>query len=123
MSWSSKKQSTVALSSTKAKYIVTVAAGKEVLWMLSLLKELGFASSDASLMFVDNQSTLTVVMDPQYHRRMKHLDTSIHWIHDVVKKGVIAPYHIPSDKNPTDIFTKAIPCLLIEQHRHVLGIM
>ena len=123
VSWSSKKQSTVALSSTEAEYIATVAAGKEMLWMHSLLKELHFEINDALPMFVDNRSALTVLMDPQHHGRMKHLDINIHWIRDVVKGGTIAPYHVPSDENTVDIFTKALPQLLMERHRRELGVV
>ena len=123
VSWSSKKQSTVALSSTEAEYIATVAAGKEMLWMRSLLKELHFRIDEASPMFVDNRSALTVLMDPQHHGRMKHLDINMHWIRDVVKRGTIAPHHVPSDDNTADIFTKALPRLLVERHHCALGIL
>ena len=123
VSWSSKKQSTVALSSTEAEYIATVAAGKEVLWMRSLLTELHYNPKNASPMFVNNRSALTVLMDPQHHGRMKHLDINIHWIRDVIKKGVISPHHVPSDDNTADIFTKPLPRILIERHRRGLGVM
>lgn len=123
VSWSSKKQLTIALSSTEAEYIATVAAGKEMLWMRSLLKELHFDATGTSPMLMDNQSALTVLMDPQHHGRMKHLDINIHWIRDIVKRGVITPYHVPSDQNTADILTKALPRILIERHRHALGVM
>ena len=69
-------------------------------------KELHFNAKDASPMFVDSQSALTVLMDPQHHGRMKHLDINIHCICDVIKKGVIIPHHIPSDDNTANILTK-----------------
>ena len=59
-------------------------------------------------MFVDNQSALTVLMDPQHHGRMKHLDINIHWIWDIVKRGAITPHHVPSDQNTADVLTKAV---------------
>ena len=113
----------VALSTTEAEYIACVAAGKEVLWMQTLLKELHFEVMDASPMVMDNTSSIAVVMDPQHHSRMKHLDISIHWIHDEVKNGQIAPHYIHTDDMTEDIFMKALPCLAIKRHQHALGVM
>lgn len=123
VSWSSKKQSTVALSSTEAEYIASVASGKEILWMQTLLKELHFQIKGASPVFVDNQSALATIMNPEHHGRMKHLDISIHWIREVVRKRQIDPSFLPSEENTADVLTKALPCLLIERHRLGMGVM
>lgn len=123
VSWSSKKQSTVALSSMEAEYIASVASGKEILWMRTLLKELHFQIKGASPVFVDNQSALATIRNPEHHGRMKHLDINIHWIREVVRKKQIEPSFLPSEENTVDVLTKALPRLLIERHRLAMGVM
>ena len=80
VSWSSKKQATVALSSTEAEYVASVAAGKEILWMQMLFKELHFDVKNPSTMMMDNQSALAIIKNPKHHGQMKHIDISHHWI-------------------------------------------
>ena len=80
VSWSSKKQSSVALSSTEAEYIAAVATGQEVLWLHELLCELHFPITTASPMFMDNQSAIATARNPEHHGQMKHIDIQQHWI-------------------------------------------
>ena len=80
VSWSAKKQATVADSSTEAEYISAATAGREVVWMRTLLKELGFTVNKPSPLMVDNQSALKVLRNPKNHSCMKHIDIKMHWI-------------------------------------------
>ena len=108
VSWSSKKQTTVALSTTKAEYVASVAAGKEALWMRVLLKELHFEVENASPMIMDSQSALTTVMNPEHHGCMKHLDISIHWIREVFHRKQIALLYVPTEEMTADILTNVL---------------
>jgi hypothetical protein len=74
VSWSSKLQSLVALSTTKAEYIAAVDAGKEIVWMRQFLGELGYPQHGPSILQMDNQSAISVSKNPEHHGRMKHLD-------------------------------------------------
>ena len=102
---------------------MSVAAGKEVLWMRTLLDELKFNVEDASPMMMDNRLALVVMKNPEYHSHMKHIQISYHWIHQVVKRKQIAPYFIPTGKMTADILTKALARLLIERHHLKMGVM
>lgn len=84
ISWSSKKQSSVAWSSTEAEYIAASTAGQEIIWMRGLLKELRFKIDEPSLLIMDNQSAMAVVKNPEHHGRMKHVDIRYHWIRQEV---------------------------------------
>ena len=65
VSWSSKLQSFVTLSSTEAEFVAAVDAGKEIIWLRQLLEELGFPSTSASILNIDNQSSLSVAKNPE----------------------------------------------------------
>lgn len=123
VSWSSKKQSTVALSSTEAEYVATVATGKEILWMRSLLKELHYKADGTSPILVDSQSALATVMNLENHGRMKHLDIKIHWIREVVRRKQVEPFYLPTEEMTADILTKPLSRALIKRHRLSMGIM
>ncbi|KAG8864349.1 hypothetical protein FRB96_006171, partial [Tulasnella sp. 330] len=73
VSWSSKKQTTVALLSTEAEYIATVAAGKELLWMCQLLHELKFKVKGLLSLMMENQSAIASMKNPKRHSQIKHL--------------------------------------------------
>ncbi|KAG8850847.1 hypothetical protein FRB96_009584 [Tulasnella sp. 330] len=108
MSWSSKKQTTVALSSTEAEYIATVAAGKELLWMHQLLCELKFKVKGPSSLMMDNQSAIASMKNPEHHGRMKHLDVSHHWIRDEVQCKTISVKYLDTNSMVADILTKPL---------------
>jgi hypothetical protein len=67
VSWLSKLQSIIALSTTEAEFIAAVTAGKETLWFRQFLSELGFKFSAPLMMLVDNQSAIQVACNPKHH--------------------------------------------------------
>ena len=67
VSWMSKHQSIVALSTTEAKYMAASEAGKEIVWMHKMLQELGFPMTAPSVLYIDNQSAIQVAKHPEHH--------------------------------------------------------
>jgi len=67
ISWSLKKQSAVALSSTKVKYIAGTHAAKEVIWLRWLLSNLKFLTSSTTTLYIDNQSAIAITKNPEFH--------------------------------------------------------
>ena len=109
VSWSSKLQPIVALSTTEAEYVAAVSAGAELLWFRNLFTEFGFnLSSTSSPLFIDNQSALAVAKNPEHHGRMKHLDLRFYWLRDEVEKGIISVSYCPTEHMPADILTKSL---------------
>jgi hypothetical protein len=123
ISWSSKLQSIVALSSTEAEYMVAVEAGKEIMWMRNILGEFGYQQEGPSPLHIDNQSALSVSKNPEHFGRMKHLDLRFFWLRDVVEDGTILPLHIPGTEQPADCLTKALPLPLVRLARERLGLV
>jgi len=82
VSWQSKLQKCVALSTTEAEYIAATEACKEMLWMKNFLLELG-VNQDKYVVLCDNQSTIHLAKNPSFHSRSKHIDIRHHWIREV----------------------------------------
>ena len=122
VSWSSKLQTLVALSTTEAEHIAAVEAGKEIIWMRQLMGELGYTTSGPSVLRMDNQSAISVSKNPEHHGRMKHLALRLFWLRDAVQEGVISPTFVPTCDMVADIFTKALDRLKTQKFVDMLGL-
>jgi len=109
VSWSVKRQTSVALSTCEAEYVALVEAVKEVVWMRLLLSELGFKQDSATIVFEDNQSTIRVAENPVLHGRSKHIDIRFHYTRQVVAENVVSLVYLDTRRMLADIFTKPLP--------------
>jgi len=87
VSWVSKLQTVVALSTTEAEYMTTTQACKEAIWMKKLIEELGH-KQEKILLYCDSQSALHIARNPTFHSRTKHIDVQYHFVHEVWKMEV-----------------------------------
>lgn len=108
ISWASKKQRTVAQSSCEAELYAAAAATNEMIWLRSLLSELGFNIGGASQLWVDNQGTIEVVKHGVKSERTKHIDIKYHHVTDCVDKEIIKVNWINTKEQQADIMTKAL---------------
>src|SRR6185437_1734920 len=123
ISWSSKLQSIVALSTTEAEYVAACSAGTEVKGLRNLFSELGYdLSSIPSPLFIDNQSALSVSKNPEHHGRMKQLDLKYFWLREAVEDGMISVHYCPTEKMPADLLTKALTPLKVQECCRMLGL-
>jgi hypothetical protein len=107
ITWSTQKQSVVALSTTEAEYIALAAATKEALWLHSLLQELDF-HHEAIQVHVDNQSAIKISQNPELHKRTKHIDVRFHFVREACNRGDIQVLFVSSKNQCADILTKAL---------------
>lgn len=105
-SWESKKQPTVALSSTEAEYMALSSATKEAIYLQKLLGEIQLHCPEKIIINGDNQGALHLVKNPIFHNRTKHIDIKFHHIRDVYKNGNIDLKYCCSSENVADILTK-----------------
>ena len=122
ISWSSKLQSIVTLSTTEAEYVAAVSAGQEIIWMRHLLSEMGYNLDVPSKLLIDNQSALSVARNPEHHGRMKHLDLRYFWLRDEVQKKHISVDHQRTDEMPADLLTKSLARDKVEKFRAMMGL-
>ena len=109
VSWSSKRQATVALSSTEAEYMALTHATKETVWLRALLGELGFHQGDPSTIFEDNQSCIALARNPVHHARTKHIDIRHHYIREKLESGEVTLRYVNTKEMVADAFTKPLP--------------
>ena len=107
MSWQSRLQKCVALSTTEAEYIAAAEAGKEMLWMKRFLQELEL-QQDRYVIFCDSQSALDLSKNSMYHARTKHIDIRYHWIRSVVDTAHLQLSKIYTNDNAADMMTKVV---------------
>ncbi|UYV66146.1 hypothetical protein LAZ67_4000486 [Cordylochernes scorpioides] len=121
IAWESKKQQTVALSSTESEYIALCEAGKEAVYLRTLLDEMGFGEllNEPTVLKTDNQGAQQLARNPVHHARTKHIDIKWHYIRSICSDGLIEVVHIPTQKNVADILTKGLPRVLTISRRLV----
>eukprot|EP00253_Pinus_taeda_P015435 PITA_15435 len=108
ITWSSKKQSVVALSSTEAEYVAVTSASTQALWLKKILEEIGEKQVQPTVIYCDNVSAIKLAKNPVHHSRTKHFDMKYHFIRDLVQKKDIELKHINTQHQLADIFTKAV---------------
>ena len=108
ITWSSKKQHIIALSSTESEYIAQTHTAKEVIWIRSFIDEIQGRQSGAIEMLCDNQGAIALAKDNKFHARTKHIDLRHHFIREAVEEDKITMTYILTGENVVDIFTKAL---------------
>ena len=123
ISWSSKKQATVATSSIEAEYIASANATKEAIWLCTLLTELDFPLATATMIYADNQGCIALANNPVSHSRAKHIDIYHHFIRERIERQEIKLNYISTKDMLADVFTKALPHETFEKFRNLLGVL
>ena len=108
VSWCSKKQAVVSRSSTESEYRALALAASEVLWIKSLLTELGVSLISTPVIWCDNQSAAALTSNPKFHARTKHIELDVHFLREKVANQSLQVSYIPSSDNTADILTKAL---------------
>ena len=109
VSWSSKRQHIIALSSTESEYIAQTHAAREVIWMKNFINEIRGPQGKAIRIYCDNQGAIMLAKDNKFHSQTKHIDLCYHFVREEVEDNKIRFNYIQMDENVMDIFTKALP--------------
>ncbi|GJW14407.1 retrovirus-related pol polyprotein from transposon TNT 1-94 [Tanacetum coccineum] len=120
VSWSSKRQKSAAISSTKAEYIALSGCCAQVLWMRSQLTDYGLRFNKIPI-YCDNKSIIALCCNNVQHSRSKHIDIRFHFIKEQVDNRVVKLYFVNTEYQLADIFTKALGRKRIEFLINKLG--
>lgn len=107
VSWQSRLQKCVALSTTEAEDIAITEPCKEVLWMKKFLQELG-QKQERFILYRDSQSAIHLSKKSSFHSRSKHIDVRYHWIRDVLEMKLLHIEKIHTDDNGSDMMMKTL---------------
>jgi hypothetical protein len=107
VSWFSRKQNCVSLSTAESEYVAVGSCCTQLLWMNQMLKDYGLKSETLTV-FCDNLSAKYIAKNPVQHSRTKHIDIRHHFIRDLVEQNIITLEHVGTTDQLADIFTKAL---------------
>jgi len=126
VTWSARKQQTTSTSTTEAEYIGLCDAAKEAVWIRNLLQGIGrkdyAGEARATLIYGDNQSSLRLVENPEFHARSKHIAVGYHYVRELKEAGYIAVEYIPTERMLADCFTKPLKKQKLNRNLEGLGL-
>lgn len=123
ISWSSKRQATVALSTCEAEYVGQTQAAKEAIWLRGLLSQIRPSGPlQTVIIFGDNQGAIALAKNPLHHGRVKHIDIQHHWVRGQIADGAVDLQYVPTEKQVADGLTKALCRDKFEAFRSLLGL-
>ncbi|CAL5403117.1 unnamed protein product [Camellia sinensis] len=122
ISWSSRKQPIVTLSTTKAEFVAATSCACKAIWLRRLLETLQHPHNGSTPIYCDNSSTIKLSKNPVLHGRSKHIDVRYHFLRDLVKDGTLDLKHCRSEDQLADILTKPLKLPAFLKLRHLLGV-
>jgi histone deacetylase 1/2 len=108
VSWSARKQATISRSSTEAEYKSLANATAEIMWVESILNELGVEHPQTACLWCDNLGATYLSANPIFHARMKHIEIDFHFVRERVARKLLEIRFIPTGDQVADGFTKPL---------------
>ncbi|KAJ0502796.1 putative RNA-directed DNA polymerase [Helianthus annuus] len=122
VSWRSKKQETVALSSTEAEYISATSATCQCIWIRRILEDLGHIQNEATTIWCDSQSAINLSRNPVQHGKAKHIELKHHFIRDMIQQEKVILQYCNTSDQVADCLTKALSKEKLVGFRHQMGV-
>jgi hypothetical protein len=120
--YKTKYQETVSLSSTEAEFIAASEAGKYILYIRTILKEIGIPQKMATILYEDNQGALLMANAQQPTKRTRHVETRHFAIQEWVERDLLTLLRIATNDNYSDVLTKATGRVLFYRHmNYIMG--
>jgi hypothetical protein len=121
VTWSSKRQPTTAQSTVEAEYMALAEAVKEAIWLRRYLYELGYIDDKPTIIYGDNQGSISLSKNPEHHKLTKHIDTKYHLTREHTKLGTVNIIHTNTGENTADVLTKPLGPQAHAEHVDALG--
>ena len=123
ISWQSRKQSSISLSTEEEEYIAACSASCEARWLRKLLIDLFDLEMRATLILCDNHSCIKMTENLVFHDRSKHIEIRYHYIRDMVQRGALKLQYISTDEHVAGVLTKPLSRIKFEYFQDKLGIV
>ena len=124
VTWNSKLQPTVALSTSEAEYMAASAATQEAIHLRRLLGDLGFPQEGPTVILEDNMGCICMSENPVMHRRTKHIDIKFHFIREAIERGDVVLTFTSTSTQVADLLTKPLPKARTQKLRdYIMGYM
>jgi hypothetical protein len=123
VSWSARKQATVSQLSTEAEYKAVANATAEIMWVQTLLKEIGVSSPRMARLWCDNMGAKYLSANPVFHARTKHIEVDFHFVRERVLSNLLQIDFVPTGDQVADGFTKALVVRQLENFKHNLNLV
>jgi hypothetical protein len=123
ISWQSRKQSSISLSTVEAEFIAACSASCKAIRLRKLLTCLFDLEMRETMILCDNQSCIKMTENPVFHDRSKHIESRYHFIHDMVQRGDLKLQYISTDEQVVDVLTKPLSHVKFEHFRDKLYIV
>jgi len=122
VSWSSKKQGSIALSSTEAKYRITAHTTKEIIWLRHLISELHQPLPSPTILYINNQSTIAIIKNPEFHDHIKHIKVRYHFLWQKVENEEINLEYMSTNAQTADMLIKGLSRKMHKHFRLEMGV-
>jgi len=122
VSWTSKKQPIMNLSTMEAEFVSTVYGTCQVVWLRNILEKIGSVQGEGTVLFYDNSSTIKLSKNPVLHGKSKHIHVTYHFLRELVKDGVILLDYCTTQEQLSNIMTKAVKLEVFEKLRQRMGV-
>jgi hypothetical protein len=123
ISWQSRKQSSIALSTAEAEYIAACSASCEAIWLRKLLTSLFDLEMEATTILCDNQSCIKMTENLVFRDKSKYIEIRYHYIRDMVQRGALKLLYVSTDEQVADVLTKPLSRVKFVHFQDKLGIV
>lgn len=97
------------LSTTEAEYVAASTATRELVWLRRLLSDIGCQCKMPTMLYIDNQSTIKLIKNPEFHKRTEHIDIQYHFLREKYYDKELNIKYVKSEDQCADFLTKALP--------------
>ena len=123
VSWKTKGQECVTMSSTEAEYVAMAACAMEMVFIKQVLESINFEVKLPMILYADNLGAISLAKNYSTGGRTKHIDIRHHYLRELISKGIIEVRFVTTDKNVADIMTKNIAMAKYDDHSDSLGMI
>jgi hypothetical protein len=121
ISWSSKKQPIVTLSTTEAEYVAAALCACQCIWLRNVLKHLKITQHKSTVIYCDNSSSIKLSKNPIMHGRCKHIDVRFHFLRNLTKDAIVELRYCTTHEQLADLMTKPLKLEVFQKLREELG--